>query len=245
MQNNLITPDDYMQLKADYDKLVIQACVDPRWGIGTSVALQRDIERRRAGPTERVDVLVGDIADMRMHNKRLSSVGFNRLMRDVLGELTRRQGDVLKAYRYQQGDELVFVTPAGVLARQIDVLLGALKAHGIRLTACVAFDVDLSDELIQTLMTAVDDEKAEGKRGTLLQYRWYAKTKVLPYGYIEAIEAAYAAGQISGASMAALQHEALPWCETHHESGTLTGGRAYCWRCAQETAERGWEDRHA
>lgn len=221
-------------LQEKYAALHIAACIDPRWGIGTSIALARDIERRHAKLSARVDVLVGDICNMRMHNKRLSSVGFNAVMKQVLGELTRRQGDVLKAYRYQEGDELVFVAPAGALHRQVAVLLGALKAHGIELTACCTFGVALADELIATLMTAVDTEKAQGKRGTLLEYRSWAKTPILPYGYVDAIQAAYDAGQISGASMAVLQHEALPWCHVHNESATLKQGQAWCWQCAQE-----------
>ena len=220
-------------LQEKYSQLHVQACIDPRWGIGTAVALQRAIERRRARPSQRVDVLVGDIANMRAHNKRFTSVGFNALMKDVLGELTRRPGDVLKAYRYQNGDELVFVTPAGALGRQIETLLGALMDHGIELTACCAFDVVLSDSLIETLMTAVDAEKAEGKRGTLLQYRAWAKTPVLPYGYVETIQAAYDAGQINGESMAQLQHEALPWCSQHQESTIyMRQGQPWCSQCA-------------
>ena len=164
-------------------------------------------------------------------------------MTQALKDVAGRQGDKVKAFRYQQGDELVFVFPAGVLGRCIDQVLGTLKAYGVELTACVAFDVVLSDDLIETLMTAVDAEKATGTRGTLLQYRSYAKTPVLPYTYLDAIQAAYDAGQISGASMAQLQHEALPWCETHQESATWTSGKAYCWRCAQEAADRGWKER--
>ena len=59
----------YQQLKQTYHELLQQATVDPRWGCGTAIALQRHIDgsdtwdgtERRRTTTERVDVLVGDI----------------------------------------------------------------------------------------------------------------------------------------------------------------------------------------